>query len=77
MECVKINLLHGTGWNLFSKFSDQNPGLSKDQFSAAFEQQYRCKIYKNVDLDTYYMEFTAEHWTWFSLCHDVDDFEFL
>ena len=62
---------------MFSKFSDQNPGLTKDQFAEAFEQQYHCKIYKNVDLDTYYMEFTPEQWTWFRLHCNEDDFEFI
>ncbi len=77
MECVKVNLLRHTGWILFSKFSDQNPGLSKDQFARAFEQQYRCKIYKDVNLDTYYMEFTPEQWTWICLQYPVDEFDII
>jgi len=77
MERVKVNLLRHTGWTLFSTFSDRNPGLSKDQFAQEFERQYRCKIYKDVDLDTYYMEFEPEQWMWICLQYDVDEFDII
>jgi hypothetical protein len=77
MERVKVNLLKHTGWTLFSAFSDRNPGLSKTQFVQKFEQQYRCKIYKDVDLDTYFMEFEPEQWMWICLQYDVDEFDII
>jgi hypothetical protein len=77
MECVKVNLLRETGWILFSKFSDSHPELSKNQFAQEFERQYRCKIHKDVNLDTYYMEFTPQAWTWICLQYDVDNFDII
>lgn len=77
MEYVRINILWRGGWNLVSKFSDANPHLNKVEFTKRFQNKYRCTLHKNINLDTYYMEFTPEQWTWFCLHHNDDDFEFL
>lgn len=66
-----------TGWNLFSAFSDRNPGLSKTEFTRQFERRYRCKIFKDFNQDTYYMEFQPKDWIWLCLQFPVDSFDII
>lgn len=69
---MKINLRKGTGWKLLCHFSDRHPDLSKNLFTELFEKTYRCRLYKDIHLDSYYMEFTPKAWTWFCLQHDIN-----
>lgn len=77
MEHIKVDILWRGGWNLLSEFSDANPNLDKQEFTRRFEKKYRCKLVKNINLDTYYIEFTAKNWTWFCLHYSIDQFEFI
>ena len=77
MECVRVNLLQGGGWNLMSNFSDTHPKMDKDTFTRKFAQKYRCKVFYNSALHTYYIEWTPKNWTWFCLRYSIDQFIFV